>query len=563
MPSSNCFRNITIQTYRTCCTAAITAAATLALAMAFAMAAPGACRAASKKALYNGWMQLPADSLLKMGTYNARNGTSPDTALICYTIVANRYDKKLSLKEKMLCAQAHTKMWTVYFYHYYDYRKCFEHLSKALEISEDAGVFIPATFLGLGCMYQTISEETNFNEELGRKALHYYSRAFDVARGLNDHENMDMAFTNVVSMAYTLKCTDSIAAAWNIYRLLPDTNRTSVLRRYNKLLHNATNKAAEGDAEAAMKIIDSQIAMIENTEYSRLVYFTYVLKARLMAENGNFGGALQCMGRPELIATSYDMKDCMLEVYDLMSRYNMEVGNKQLYDKYHEKYISLKDTLTNYHQLASVKEMESQLQLKKMDEQMADMKTKRKVQDTVFAAVVVILAVVLAFAIVLIRQNKRLRRSYRTLYRKNEEMMKVEREERNMRKKYERSSLNDTDKTKLMERIMDVMENSGDIFSPDFSVERLAALTHSKYKYVSQIINEMKDCNFNTFLNEFRIKEACKRISDSDTYGRLTIEAISAEVGFKSRSTFVAQFKHITGLTPSEYQRQAIINKAE
>ena len=101
------------------------------------------------------------------------------------------------------------------------------------------------------------------------------------------------------------------------------------------------------------------------------------------------------------------------------------------------------------------------------------------------------------------------------------------------------------------------MENNPEIFTPDFSLERLAMLSQSRYKYVSQVINEHYGQNFNNFLNSYRIKEACKRMGDIEHYGNYTIEAISESVGFKSRSTFVTSFKRITGLTPSQYQQLA------
>ena len=123
--------------------------------------------------------------------------------------------------------------------------------------------------------------------------------------------------------------------------------------------------------------------------------------------------------------------------------------------------------------------------------------------------------------------------------------------------KYKSSHLSDEDKEQLLSRIQEVMENSDEIFSPEFSLERLAMLSDSKSKYVSQVINEYYEQNFNNFLNSFRIKEACKRMGDLDNYGNYTIEAISESVGFKSRSTFVTSFKRITGLTPSQYQRMA------
>ena len=72
-----------------------------------------------------------------------------------------------------------------------------------------------------------------------------------------------------------------------------------------------------------------------------------------------------------------------------------------------------------------------------------------------------------------------------------------------------------------------------------------------------QVIHEKWGENFNSFLNSYRIKEACRRLGDVDHYGQLTIEAIATGVGFRSRTSFVTSFKRITGLTPSEYQRLA------
>jgi AraC-like DNA-binding protein len=123
--------------------------------------------------------------------------------------------------------------------------------------------------------------------------------------------------------------------------------------------------------------------------------------------------------------------------------------------------------------------------------------------------------------------------------------------------KYKSSHLSADDKQQLLSQIIEVMDTSEEIYSPDFSLERLAMLAGSKYKYVSQVINEYYEQNFNNFLNSYRIKEACKRIDNHGQYANMTIEAIANSVGFRSRSSFFTAFKRITGLTPSEYVRQS------
>jgi AraC-like DNA-binding protein len=124
------------------------------------------------------------------------------------------------------------------------------------------------------------------------------------------------------------------------------------------------------------------------------------------------------------------------------------------------------------------------------------------------------------------------------------------------RHKYQSSSLAEDNKTMLNNSIMKVFE-SDEIFSTEFNMQKLAALVSSNYNNVSQVVNEQFGKNFNQLLNEYRIAEACRRLNDIEHYGKHTIEAIGESVGYGSRSTFITQFKLLTGMTPSDFQHQA------
>jgi AraC-like DNA-binding protein len=288
---------------------------------------------------------------------------------------------------------------------------------------------------------------------------------------------------------------------------------------------------------------------------------------------GDYRSAIDALKQSERIAVDLEMKDCKLEVYGMLAQYYQQLGDRALREHYYDRYTMLKDTLTNYQQLASVNEMEFRNELKGMEQEMTDIKRHREVMSYVTMVSLGFLLALLVLLYLVYRKNGELTRSNQLLYQKNVEMLRAEEEERRMRRqlqdkevlaadadgdvKYKSSHLTDEDKEQLLARIIQVMDTSDEIFSPDFSLERLAMLSGSKYKYVSQVINEYYEQNFNNFLNSYRIKEACKRMSDLENYGNYTIEAISESVGFKSRSTFVASFKRITGLTPSQYQRMA------
>lgn len=190
------------------------------------------------------------------------------------------------------------------------------------------------------------------------------------------------------------------------------------------------------------------------------------------------------------------------------------------------------------------------------------------------ATCIVLLVVIVAFAL-LLRKNRQLARANRSIYKANLNVIAAADRERQMRtryegeiaayremmqaqnKKYQNSTLGDDDKAALTDRILKVFENGEEIFESNFDMNRLAELVGSTYKNVSQTVNEQLGKNFNQVLNEYRIKEACRRLNDQATYGNYTIEAIGESVGYGSRSTFVTQFKTLTGLTPSEFQNQA------
>lgn len=524
------------------------------------------------------WLNLPIERLMDMADKDIANGNKKDTALMCYTIVANRYETSLSRKQKVMCKDANMRLWSIYFYDFYDYPKCFDCLTRALEIADAGGIEDANIFLGFGCMYQTISEECG-DDELGATALSYYQRALSVGLKTHDDKHADMACTDVLAMAHALGGLKPITSTWENYLQLPENNETWILRRYNKMLYQAFSNVENKQFDDAIKVYNRQLQLIDTTRYSRLIYFTHVEKAKVHAMKSDYRQAIEALKQSERIAVDLEMKDCKLEVYGMLSQYYQRLGDHSLREHYYNKYSQLRDTLTNYQQLASVSEMEFRNELKGMEQEMTDIKRHREVMNIVTLVSLAFLLVLLVLLYLVYKKNRELTRSNQSLYQKNVEMLRAEEEERRMRRqlqdkeplhpddigdnqsdadvKYKGSHLSDEDKQQLLARIQEVMDTNQEIFTPDFTLERLATLLGSRYKYVSQVINEHYQQNFNNFLNSYRIKEACKRMGDIENYGNYTIEAISESVGFKSRSTFVSSFKRITGLTPSQYQRMA------
>lgn len=123
--------------------------------------------------------------------------------------------------------------------------------------------------------------------------------------------------------------------------------------------------------------------------------------------------------------------------------------------------------------------------------------------------------------------------------------------------------LNEEQINRLLNNIQQVMDDVNIISRSDFNMSMLAEITHSNVKYVSWVINDAYGKNFKTLLNECRIREASKRLVDTENYGHMTIQAIYEELGYNTAASFVQAFKKINGMTPSLYQKIARQNEQE
>lgn len=546
---------------------------------------------------FDRWIDLPSDTLLRRGSAFLASGTEADKALICFTIVSNRYRPELSLEEKTACAKAYTGKWLVFLTSYFDYAKSYESLLKARNICDENQLCMPRIDIAFGNLYQTMSEQSD-NPDLNIKAFDYYLSGFSTAIQTGDYANADLAFVNMANVAYSLGRFHSVDSCWQVYRRLP-CGHSDIRRRYNHKLYTGLAALSAGRWQTAADTFRSQISLLpDDNEYARPMCITYLNIARALAMGGDYGSAIATLSGHESFVVAHGLKDIRLEYLQFKYRYSRSAGDAAMAAACRDAYLHLKDSLLNNSQLSKVEELRFLAQMEEVDSRMAHMEYERQLQVTVSYILVVVVLIVLGFTYVIYRKNSRLSRQNRVLYRKNVEVMRSEEKERDMRKmlerqmadcesaavatyltadnvssddtagsgatpgdaaarpKYRDSNLDAADKQRLMQSILAAMENIGEVCSTDFSIDRLAVLTGSKPKYVSQVINECFDCNFNIFLNRYRIREACRRFADVPRYADLTIEAMANDVGFKSRSTFITFFKRITGLTPSEYRWQ-------
>ena len=108
------------------------------------------------------------------------------------------------------------------------------------------------------------------------------------------------------------------------------------------------------------------------------------------------------------------------------------------------------------------------------------------------------------------------------------------------------------DKLNLLKSKMDVYLLTRPYININFTLSVMSAETDIPAHHLSYYLNEHLKINFNTWKNELRINHVIELINNG-SYEKLTLDALSKQSGFGSRSSFIIAFKLKTGLTPSEY----------
>ncbi len=111
----------------------------------------------------------------------------------------------------------------------------------------------------------------------------------------------------------------------------------------------------------------------------------------------------------------------------------------------------------------------------------------------------------------------------------------------------------------LINRIDHYVLDSTVYTKQDLTIVDISTALEVHPRDVSMAINKHYNKNFNTYINQFRVKRA-QELLKTDILTNLSIEGLSREVGFHSKASFYTAFKKATGTTPMNYHTEVLEN---
>jgi len=543
------------------------------------------------------FMKLSTQQMFDTAKYYF-NKNSFDTSLICFKIFINNAtieETDIELQKKVIIAYNYTAVIHSYFC---DYGVGYHYFIMALFLAEKINYdSLNANIINnIGTTYakfkkfdmakfyyrialdlpQDSSNYINLLINLGEleirnnnydSAFYYHNNALQISRR-NNNKRLHFILNNI---AMTFQKTENYDSAYFYYHLsLTETKKNNDIRYEGEVLSNLG-----------------------------ILYF----------ENNRLDSSLYYTNLSNIIAKENDFFDTMVENYLILSKIEESKGNTVLAFELYKKYANLRDSVFNAAKLGDINQLQHYYEVSKINQQIEQFYVEKQIneltihyQKFILQIIITTLLLMCIVLIVFLLQNKKLRKAYKILVDKNvkiielhkktiekykliigdEEEKKDKNDEEGKEKvksiikitsentistfnsekqpstselkveKSKNSILSKKSQKMLLEKILFFMENSSEIYNPEFTMVNLADLIHSNQTYISIVINNVLKTNFRSFLNEYRVREAQRLFSETNI-SKYNVEFVANRVGFKSRNSFTDTFKEITGVTPAFY----------
>ncbi len=493
-----------------------------------------------------------------------------DSAMLCANIQATKYGKgNLTRQELKACCAAFRYMGLQYLVCFYNYQLAAEKLLKAEQLAVKYQFVTQVQIANDQAILAAMQNDLENNFAFNRDVLESFVKASYLSiEALNQQYTeinritMETTIPNPLYLALKYDKANEVTEVVKAYREAQKRFGTSC--NVAEVMCNTIDHYNNGDYDKAFEAMQTPLnhpKAYSEQDYSQAQAMVKMAQYAVMLKSGKRAEALKLLLQHEQSLMDNGLNFEQLETLWLIKQHYEEDGNKAMADKYALQYYMTKDEFINKSKVGKIDQAKLNLELEQSRERISEMSYRQRMQAIVLWSAIIIALLALALLGVLWVNYRKTRRTNRLLYEKNVALLAANQELRPAAgapdEKSEKPAAGEPTAADLdlMEKITAVMESSDEIYNDTFAINRLADMVGAHHRVVSRVINTCKGRNFNVLLNEYRIKEACHRLMDSEGYGSYTIEGIANSVGYKSRSNFTTIFKDIVGLTPSAFQK--------
>lgn len=421
-------------------------------------------------------------------------------------------------------------------------------------------------------------------------ALDYFNKGLSIAREIDDTLNQAVLLCNISHIYLIRKDTLGISYAREGYNLAQIMGKPYIM--INAGLNLADMYLLDGKYKEAVPLSDdiikisgdqgrndymSHALLIKASSYSSMgmreeaevlfkeaeKYLQYAnedIKARYFSDYGDF--ALR-HGEPDEAICHYKKalseNGCTYEIkldkYLKLSEAYSATGDGSEALKYYKMYHRLSDSLA-----ISSKERQFNNLLIRYNEAKYNESIKEKELEVIKAnktimlsvGILLVVSTILVCMYLLYRKKNNM---YHQLVAQHQQYLA--RESKLKEEKLQvRHDMKDDKEKELFEKIETLMDSQKVFMDKGMSLDKISQLCNSNRSYISKVINRFCGMSFTNYVNDKRMKEAIRILSDpSDD---MPMKALSDRIGYNTISTFYRVFINETGCPPSKYRDEVL-----
>jgi tetratricopeptide (TPR) repeat protein len=402
-------------------------------------------------------------------------------------------------------------------------------------------------------------------------AIKHYKEALHLQQKQKTHKNIEYIYNNLSTSLYNSGAfEEAIAYLDSAITIYKDTDNEKGLSYANANL--GLIYILKKDYTKAKTFIDLSYQIIKKVDDPKKVISSYKLYGMLYMEQNKKQLALSYADSALQASKALNFIEITNATYNFYYAIHMHFKEYDKAIEYLNKYYHINDSLKNIEKTKILAETKVRFDMELNEHKIENLNNENKLNKAQIAnqklwiwSLSIGIALLVIFFVFILFLKKGKYQAEKKLVEKgvltiNDQKPIIKKEDIiDNDSKYESSNLSEEQKNSLTEDIIDLFENQKIYLDPDCSISMLEERLDTNKTYISQVINATFKQNFKSILKEYRIKEATKLLVAPENKN-ITIEAISQQVGFRSKSVFNTTFKSVHGVTPSFFQKEHITN---
>lgn len=430
-----------------------------------------------------------------------------------------------------------------------DYQNAMVTYIKVLDLADKADSdSLYVTALGkLGTIYA-------FHDDY-EKAITYYKRALEAARERQFKSMPGNIVVNLVMMYKAIGNKEEEAKYTELLRISPMSNPKD--SAFYALYIPFLNHLEQGKDDSVKIVFHKMLDFLSRNAYGRdqeaLLYNHLGMR---QMEKRDYDSAMYCYKTAIRLLDTLPNASFRQAVYTNMCELFSRLDIPDSLTFYRGKLVENSDSSFNMRNFSMIKERLDAYEDGLVERDMRNLRLRATIAWVLGISVVIILFIIIVY-------SKKVNSARKFVVERNETLLS---ENNDLRARLDKLkavgaeatrslALKEEVQERLASEILSIMNDHTSVFNPDYNITMLALQLNTNVRYVTEVIKSLGASNFRNLINEYRIREACVRLSDKETYGKWTIAAIAQSVGFNSDNSFILAFKKVMGMTPAHYRK--------